>query len=340
MIYKDIIKNIKSKNLEKIYLFYGRENILIDNAIKSFKDILNKDMIDFNLDILEIQVNLDTIRNSVETVPFMDDKKVVIVKEFDLLKNSSISEAKENEFIEYIKSIPESSVLVFINSDINKDSKLLKMIKKEGIVCDCDKLSEIDLYKWVRKKFDLNGAIIENAQIAYFIQQTGYLDRYSKKTLNDLENEINKIGSFIDKDKKVSNYIIDKLLVKKVENDIFKLIDFISQKKAKESLKILNDILDEGQSVSYVFSMISNNLKLIIQTKLLVKEGKSNEYIKDKLNKPLFVISKAIKQGKYFSYEEIIRMLNSILDYEYKIKRNIMKDEIAIDMFISEYVKK
>ena len=214
------------------------------------------------------------------------------------------------------------------------------MIKKEGIVCDCDKLSEIDLYKWVRKKFDLNGAIIENAQIAYFIQQTGYLDRYSKKTLNDLENEINKIGSFIDKDKKVSNYIIDKLLVKKVENDIFKLIDFISQKKAKESLKILNDILDEGQSVSYVFSMISNNLKLIIQTKLLVKEGKSNEYIKDKLNKPLFVISKAIKQGKYFSYEEIIRMLNSILDYEYKIKRNIMKDEIAIDMFISEYVKK
>ena len=86
--------------------------------------------------------------------------------------------------------------------------------------------------------------------------------------------------------------------------------------------------------------MISNNLKLIIQTKLLVKEGKSNEYIKDKLNKPLFVISKAIKQGKYFSYEEIIRMLNSILDYEYKIKRNIMKDEIAIDMFISEYVKK
>src|SRR5699024_6243582 len=126
------------------------------------------------------------------------------------------------------------------------------------------------------KKFDLNGAIIENAQIAYFIQQTGYLDRYSKKTLNDLENEINKIGSFIDKDKKVSNYIIDKLLVKKVENDIFKLIDFISQKKAKESLKILNDILDEGQSVSYVFSMISNNLKLIIQTKLLVKEGKSN----------------------------------------------------------------
>lgn len=340
MIYKDIIKNIKSKNLEKIYLFYGRENILIDNAIKSFKDILNKDMIDFNLDILETQVNLDTIRNSVETVPFMDDKKVVIVKEFDLLKNSNIREAKENEFIEYIKSIPKSSVLVFINSDINKDSKLLKTIKKEGIVCDCDKLSEMDLYKWVRKRFDLNGATIENAQIAYFIQQTGYLDRYSKKTLNDLENEINKISSFIDKDKKVSNYIIDKLLVKKVENDIFKLIDFISQKKAKESLKILNDILDEGQSVSYVFSMISNNLKLIIQTKLLLKEGKSNEYIKEKLNKPLFVISKAIKQSKYFSYEEIIRMLNSILDYEYKIKRNLMKDEIAIDMFISEYVKK
>ena len=34
MDYKDIIRNIKSKNFENIYLLYGREYYLIDNAIK------------------------------------------------------------------------------------------------------------------------------------------------------------------------------------------------------------------------------------------------------------------------------------------------------------------
>ena len=33
MDYKDIIRNIKSKNFENIYLLYGREYYLIDNVI-------------------------------------------------------------------------------------------------------------------------------------------------------------------------------------------------------------------------------------------------------------------------------------------------------------------
>ena len=34
MKYKDIVYNIKAKNFEKIYLLYGKEHYLIDNAIK------------------------------------------------------------------------------------------------------------------------------------------------------------------------------------------------------------------------------------------------------------------------------------------------------------------
>ena len=52
MDYKDIIRNIKNKNFENIYLLYGREYYLIDNAIKNFKESLNESMIDFNLDII------------------------------------------------------------------------------------------------------------------------------------------------------------------------------------------------------------------------------------------------------------------------------------------------
>jgi len=51
MDYKDIIRNIKSKNFENIYLLYGREYYLIDNAIKNLKESLNESMLDFNLDV-------------------------------------------------------------------------------------------------------------------------------------------------------------------------------------------------------------------------------------------------------------------------------------------------
>ena len=81
MNYKDIIRNIKDKNFENIYLLYGREYYLIDNAIKSLKGSLNESMIDFNLDVIDgKEVMLDQLLSSIETLPFMDDKKITIVK--------------------------------------------------------------------------------------------------------------------------------------------------------------------------------------------------------------------------------------------------------------------
>ena len=90
MDYKDIIRNIKSKNFENIYLLYGREYYLIDNAIKLLKESLNESMIDFNLDVIDgKEVMLDQLLSSIETLPFMDDKKITIVKDFELLMGES-----------------------------------------------------------------------------------------------------------------------------------------------------------------------------------------------------------------------------------------------------------
>ncbi len=45
-------------------------------------------------------------------------------------------------------------------------------------------------FKWIKKSFALNDVIIDNSQIMYFIEQEGYRDKSSEKTLSDLENEI------------------------------------------------------------------------------------------------------------------------------------------------------
>ena len=108
MDYKDIIRNIKNKNFENIYLLYGREYYLIDNAIKNFKENLNESMIDFNLDVIDgKEIFLDQLLSSIEIIPFMDDKKIIIVKDFELLKGKRKNFSKNNEkyFIDYLYNI-------------------------------------------------------------------------------------------------------------------------------------------------------------------------------------------------------------------------------------------
>ena len=344
MDYKDIIRNIKSKNFENIYLLYGREYYLIDNAIKSLKESLNESMIDFNLDVIDgKEVMLDQLLSSIETLPFMDDKKITIVKDFELLKGKrkNFSEGDEKYFIDYLNNISESTVLVFIvYGEVDKRKKIVKKIQEKGIVFNCDKISDMDLFKWTKRKFESFGTIIENAQVMYFIESQGYRDKNSEKTLADLENEIIKISSFVGKENKVTNEIIDRLSQKKIENDIFKLIDYIGEKNSSSAIKILNDMIEEGESVLGIFAMISRQFKTVLQVKQLQLEGRSINDICQMLNVRQFVVNKALKQSRNFSNEVIIDMLNFILENDFKIKNGLIKDTLAVEILVSKYCQR
>lgn len=344
MNYKDIIKNIKDRHFEKVYIFYGREYYLIEDAIKRFKESLNEGMVDFNLDMIDgKETTLDKVISSIETLPFMDDRKIVIIKDFELLqgKKKNFTDSDEKYLIDHLDNIPDTTVLVFaVYGEIDKRKSLVKKIDKNGIVFNCDKLSDMDLFKWTKKKFEVNSVLIDNPQIMYFIEQEGYRDKSSEKTLSDLENEINKISSFVGKGNKVTNDIIDKLSQKKIENDIFKLIDCIGEKRSSNAMKILNDMIQEGESVLGIFSMIAKQFKIVMQVRQLQIEGYTTKVISEKLKIHPFVAGKALKQTSNFSDDVIIDMLNYILESDYKIKNGLVRDTLAVEMLVSKYCQR
>ena len=111
MDYRDIITKIKQNSFDSIYLFYGQEYYLIDNAVNLFRAGLNESMLDFNLDIIDgKEVQLDQLLSSIETFPFMDERKVVIVKDFEIFTGSrkNFSEAQIAAGSKWIRTIQHS----------------------------------------------------------------------------------------------------------------------------------------------------------------------------------------------------------------------------------------
>lgn len=345
MKYKDIVYNIKDKNFEKIYLLYGKEHYLIDNAINLFKQSLNESMIDFNLEIIDgKETTLDQLLSSVETLPFMDERKIVIVKDFELLtksKKKNFSDKDEKIFANHLENIPDTTVLVFaVYGEIDKRKNIVSKMSKNGIAYNCEKISDMELFKWTKKKFEQNKVMIENAQIMYFIESTGYKDKNNEYTLSDIDNEIKKISSFAGSNTKVTNEIIDRLSQKKIENDIFKLIDYIGDKNSQNAIKILNDMINEGESVLGIFAMINKQFRIVLQVKELLNKGLNNKKISEKLKISSFIVNKSIKISRNFTEAMIIDMLNYILESDYKIKNGLMRDTLAIEMLVSKYCQR
>ncbi|MCT4507207.1 MAG: DNA polymerase III subunit delta [Tepidibacter sp.] len=341
MKYGDIIKDIKINKYEKIYTFYGKETYLIDKLIKKFKEGLNSAFIDFNFSTIDgSQTSLDEIISSLETIPFMDDRKIIVIKNFELLTNKkkNFTQKDEEEFCEYIKNTPDYSILIFVNySDIDKRKKFSKELGKSGILLNCNKLDNNELFKWAQKRFKKENVEIERPTLNYFLNNIDYQNKNSDKTLSDIENEIIKVTSFVGSGKKVSISDVDKLSSKKIENDIFKLIDFIGNKNASEAIKILNDMIVKGESPLMVLSMISRQFKIIIQAKELNQKGNPEGVISKSLAIHPYVIKKALIQSRKFDNNAIIKLQNELLKADYSIKNGLKRDVLALEIIISKF---
>lgn len=340
---KKLLEELDSRRLKQIYLIYGKETFLIEEIQEKFKTLVNSEMMDFNLSVIDgKETNLEEFRSSIETLPFMDEKRYIIVKDFELLrgKKKNFTDSDEKELVKALENISETTVLVFLNyGEIDKRKAIYKAIHKLGTVCEMKKLDDMSLLNWCRREFDSRKVKISNSDLIYFIELTGYRDRTSEMTLNDVEQEIKKLCSYVGDDEIITKETIRSLMSSKVENDIFQLIDMIGSKNAKRSYKILSDMRESGESILGIFAMLSKQFNQIMQVKSLQEDRVPQNLIKDTLKMHPYTFNKIVRQAKNYDEDSLLSIVNYISDYDYKIKQGIMEDSLVAEIFIAKYCR-
>ncbi|MCR1897837.1 DNA polymerase III subunit delta [Irregularibacter muris] len=345
MNYNTLIKEIKAGELHNIYLFYGQEQYLCENIIKTLKDtLIGSAFGDLNYEYMEgAGISIKGIENACETLPFMEDKRLVIVKNLIYLQGGKNPKEEEDlqSLMDYLKKVPNSTCLVFWQSqEIDKRKKLFQAIKKHGKVIEFEQLKGLALEKWLEKNIKQREKLIKKPTLQYLINQSDYLSKNSAKTLGDIENELNKIIDYIGNREEILQEDVEKILPRRLENDIFKMVDAIGKKEREIALRLLNDMLEEGENEIMILSMISRQFRILIQSKELKNRGYSPNEIASKLKMAPFIIQKGITQGQYFSIHSLKEILYSTLDIDEKIKTGKIDQRLALEMLIYQCTKK
>ncbi|SCG83639.1 DNA polymerase III subunit delta [Proteiniborus sp. DW1] len=341
MDYKEMLKDIKNDELKNVYLLYGNEMYLKDYIISNIK----QKYIDVAFESLNMiyidgkETTTDKIINACETLPFMSDKKIVVVEDLPLFTTKKeTNNLDEDELCNYLGKLNSSTCLLFVLNEVKIDNrkKVIKIIKQNGEIVQLLKLRDAELIKWTQSVFSRNKKSISNIDIQFFLHQAGYYDSNNERTLYDLENEINKICSYLGQRKIVEKEDIEKGVVKSLQNNVFALVDAIGEKKVDEALSIFNDMILDNEPIQLIFHMIIRQLRLLMLTKLYGEKGYSQGDISQKINVPTFVVKKLLMQTKNFSSTNLNTILEKALDVDRTIKTGKMEWSLAVEMFISE----
>lgn len=330
-------KELKSQNLVSIYLLYGKETYLLESCLKKIKKLFGK--LQEGLNYIKVDsTNVDMLISEIQTPPFGFEKKLIIVKDTDLLKkqgkkkNQAISEQvqKVSAYIEEnIDDIKEQNIIVFVEDEIEKN-ELYKLLEKIGVVCNFEPLKVPDIasrIKYICSAYNVN---IDNYVLSYFIESCG-------TNLQDLINEIRKLIEYAGKGGTIQKEDIDALCIKQFESVIFDLTDSLGQKNVKKSLGVLKNLIYAKEPIQKILITLYNHFKKLYIVKLCEKEKQDIiENLKLKPNQT-FLVTKYRKQAGYFTEDALKNILFKLIELDENYKNGNIDLNIGLESVICGY---
>ena len=310
-----------------MYLLYGKEEFLIQKQVK--KIALENNLQD--LDINEYQMDTISIKEAIddaETISFFHDKKAVILNQCSFLTTTSkknIIEQPIELLEEYIKHPNPSTILIcIVNSEkLDERKKIVKTIKKEATVIECNQISNIN--QFIHELFK-----------NYSISQEN-IDLFQKRVGNHLElleQEAEKLNIAAIDDKVITTELIDDLTIQTIDLDIFSLIEAIVNKQKEKAMMMLDEMMKRGEEPIMVLIMLANQFRIIYQAKELYQKGYTEKNIANMLNLHPYRIKKALEKGRMFSNDILLIYLKQLANLDYQIKNGEINKRLGLELFL------
>lgn len=322
------IKNdIKSNNYKRIYLFFGPENYLkkyytdkiIANAVNK-DDTLNFTKINGDdLDVTELIATADTM-------PFFSDRRLIVVYRSGIFKDNKKEEINE-KLGEYIKYIPETTVIVFVEDEADKRMKLYKAIKENGYVCEFTTPDEKELRAWI-------GGMFAKFDKKITASTADFLMEYVGTDMETLEIEIQKLSFYAMDREAVTPKDIEALCTKQISAVIFELTDAISNGEQKRALKVYEDLVALREPVQKTFFMLLKHFMQLIAVKEYKSKGLSRDEIARSIGAHPFTVQNLMRQSGNFTSAKLRKMLDYGVTLEHDWKMGRISEKNIVELFI------
>lgn len=331
-----------------MYLFYGEEHYLIDYTLDVVKSIyIDKAFEPLNYTVMEgKETDFEAILNACETLPFMSDKKIIVIKDHPLFKSkkemsngieNKSSDSYQEKLIKYLDELESYLCLIFIEktTNIRKSNRLYKKITNVGDAIQFKKLRGQDLNQWVENSFKKRNKNISKSDINYFINYSAYFDSKHEKTLYDLENEIVKISNYLKSDKNVDRTTLELVMTKPLDMNVFNLLNSISKKDGKNAMILFNEMYMSNQPVLFILHMIIRQVRNMLNYKVLRAKGYTEGDIYDKMKLSRYEYKKVSQQSNNFTMSQLKNAMDYCLKADRDIKLSYVEDRLALEILIA-----
>ncbi|WP_377888417.1 DNA polymerase III subunit delta [Alkalihalobacillus sp. R86527] len=336
MSVSEIKKKIKQGNLDPVYLLMGTEAFLINDLVKLIIDKgLPMEEREFGLATYDLnETPVQEAIEEAETMPFLGEKRVVLLKNPSFLtavKDKSKVEHNLDALMQYAEN-PSPFTILIIEAPYEKldeRKKLVKSLKKAGAFVKAEALEDRHLGDWLQQRAKELHVALDKAGEERLVQLIG-------SHLMLLQQEIDKMALYVGEGGTVNEEVVDLLVARTLENDIFALIDRIVRKDLNTAFRILYDLLKINEEPIKILSLVGRQFRIIYQVSELAKRGYGQKQMASQLKLHPYAVKIAHQQSKSFNEEQLLYILDQIAETDYEMKTGKMEKKLLLELLLTK----
>lgn len=289
----DILKkNLTDHQIGQLYLIGGEESYLKEHYLKKLtEELLDDTFRDFNLEEFEGNaISLDQLTNAIDSYPAMAERRVVVLKDFDVFKAPA---AIKEQLPDIFADLPEYICVIVYYDTIelkpDKRTKLYTLISKVGCIAQFDQLERHDLIPWVRRHVKAYKKNISDDTCDYLLFLCG-------TSMTNLLTEIEKACSHSVTDE-VTRKDIDAVCSKVLDAVIFDLTDAIASTRFEQALAIVGDLIAQRNEPIVLLAAVARHIQRMYSAKLVVSSHGTEKDLMELLDTKSAYYARKIKDS-------------------------------------------
>ena len=322
---KNILADIKANSFKPVYLLYGTEDYLKKQFRDNLKKAITGDGDSMNYSYFEGKApDSKAVSEIASTMPFFADRRLVVIE------NSQLFKTADDMIIDMVKELPDTTVVVFVENEVDKRSRLYKAVKDNGYICELNEQSDNDIMRWVVSLLKKEGRTMDNATLQLFLTKTG-------SSMENISRELEKLIFYTMGRTTITSEDVEEVCTTQTTNRIFDMITAISQKNQDKALELYYDLLTLKEPPMRIMYLIARNFNQLLMIKELTENGNASSAIASKMGIQGFLVGKLQSQARPFKVGVLRRALEECVSLEEAVKTGRLEDRLAVEMLIVKY---
>ncbi len=298
MTENEFFKAIADDALGGAYLLYGREPYSRAKAIALAKNARGEAARDLNVQVLS-GVSAADVVNACETLPFFDEKRLVVIRELggdDALK-----------IADYAEKVPPCCILLIDRAEPVKSGALFKTLEARGRAVEFAPYDEDHAVAFLDKRARENGVRLERPAARRLVQMLG-------TDLALLENTLLRVSDYAGAGDDVDVRLIESCVTPDREVKVYEILDPLIAGNRRAALGAAISMLQNGESAMGLAAYLEGAVRQLLTARQMLDARHTEKEILSALGGNPYAAKKTVQKAAKCRENQLAEALEAFAD--------------------------